>query len=68
MQMNHEELYTRLEHRLDRIEDKLDQHLRATSGHESDLKWLQGYVRLSMVLFITLAGAVATALFPIILE
>ena len=66
--MNHEELYTRLEHRLDRIEDKLDKHLRATAGHDSDLRWLQGYVKISVAWFIALSGAIATALFPLFLQ
>ena len=63
--MNHEELAARLEHRLDKIEDKLDKHLVINASQEADLKWIKGYIRFSIVALISLGGTVATTLFKL---
>jgi hypothetical protein len=51
--------------RLDRIEHKLDIYLEQLSKHETDLKWVQGYIKVSVSALIGLAGGLATALFQL---
>lgn len=68
MQMNHQELAARLERRLDKIEQKLDKHLETTTTHESDLKWVKGYIKFSLTSLIALVGAVSTALFKLFIK
>jgi hypothetical protein len=54
--------------RLDRIEHKLDIYLEQIAKHETDLKWVQGYVKLSISALISLAGGLAAALFKLFTE
>jgi len=63
--LNHEELYQKLDSRLTRIENKLDTYLENSIKNTTNITWLQGYVKVSLSLFITLIGATATALFKI---
>lgn len=56
----------RLEARLNIIEKKLDAHLEKVTKHEADLKWVQGYIKVSLVALITIGGAIATTLFKIL--
>jgi hypothetical protein len=58
--MNHTELAERLEKRLNDIEAKLDKHLERSIKNETDLNWVRGHIRNSVVLMITLIGGVVT--------
>ena len=58
--MNHTELAERLEKRLNDIEAKLDKHLEKSIKNETDLTWVRGHIRNSVVLMITLIGGVVT--------
>jgi hypothetical protein len=61
--MDHEALARRLETRLDKIEGKLDTFLPQQSSHEADIKWVKGYIRLSVTAMIALGvGLITTVL------
>ncbi len=61
--MDHTQLLNRMEHRLDKIEKKLDQHLAITSAHTADMSWIKGYIKLSLLALISLTGAIVTIIF-----
>jgi len=63
--MDHEELAKRLEQRLDKIEDKLDKHLEQVTTNTADIKWVQGYIRLSLTALIALGTGVVTTIFKV---
>ena len=48
------------EKRLDRIEAKLDKHLEVVANHDAHLTWVRGYVRISAMFFLSLAGGLIT--------
>ena len=62
MFMDHEELARRLEARLDKIEAKLDNYLPAQAQHEADIKWVKGYIKVSVSALITLGIGLITTL------
>lgn len=50
-----------LEKRLDRIEKKLDAHLVQTVQNETDIKWIRGFIKISMTaIFTVISGLVVT--------
>ncbi len=62
-----------LEHRLDRIETKLDNHFDRVSKAESavaetkrDIEWLRGHVKLATVIFLGVTGALGTLLLALL--
>lgn len=62
-EMDHEKLAQRLEHRLDKIEEKLDLYLNMSHAQEADLRWVKGYIRISLTAMITLGAGLIAALF-----
>lgn len=62
MQMNHEDLARRLEERLDKIEIKLDRYLEIIAGQEADLRWVRGYIRLSLAAGLAFGGGLLSVL------
>ncbi len=63
--MNHDELLTAIDKRLDKIEDKLDKHLEIVATNKADIVWLRGSVKLIATFIISLAGGVILALFKL---
>lgn len=59
--MNHDELLTAIDKRLDKIEDKLDKHLEIVATNKADIAWLRGSVRLISTFIISLAGGLILA-------
>lgn len=59
--MNHDELLTAIDKRLDKIEDKLDKHLEIVTTNKADIAWLRGSVRLISTFIISLAGGLILA-------
>ena len=66
--LTHDQLADKLEARLDKIEDKLDKHLEIASTNKADIAWTKGYIRVSLALFTTLIGGVATSLFRLFIK
>lgn len=62
MHLEHEELARRLESRLDKIESKLDKYLESANSNSADLKWVKGYIRVSVGLFVSVFAGLLTAL------
>jgi len=58
--MNHQELLTRLEKRLEVIEKKLDIHLETNAKQDADIQWVKGYIKTSIGFIISLTIAVIT--------
>lgn len=62
-QMDHEELAKRLEGRIDRLEAKIDEYLKSTHEQDADLKWVKGYIRVSVSAFLAvITGLITTAI------
>ena len=56
------ELAKRIETRIDRLENKIDKHLEQTSAHAADIQWIRGYIRISIMAFVSLTGGLVTTL------
>lgn len=63
--MDHEELATRLERRIDRLEAKLDKFLELENSNRADLNWVKGYIKLSLSAIIGLITGLATVVFRV---
>lgn len=60
--MNLNDLQSHLDSRLDRLEDKLDNHLERISRAETSIEWLRGHANIATTLLITaLSGLAAVA-------
>ena len=73
--MNHEELANRLEHRLERIEDKLDRNLEVVAlnrtgvaKNTTDVSWIKGYVKISITSLLGLASGVILILIKLFVK
>ena len=49
-----------IDNRLERVEDKLDDHLSRLSHAEASVEWLRGNVKLILKIVIACAGTIAT--------
>ena len=63
--MDHDQLATRLEQRLDKIENKLDRFLEMNAAQEADLKWVKGYIKVSVSAMIAIATGLITTIFKV---
>lgn len=54
--------------RLDRIEDKLDRYLEKSAQQDVEIKWVKGYIKVSISAIIAIAGALASVLFGYIFK
>ncbi len=63
--MNHEELANRLEKRLERIEEKLDNYLQVASTNKADISWVKGYIKVSLSALIAVTAGVITTIFRV---
>jgi hypothetical protein len=61
-QMDHKELLDRIEKRFDKIEAKLDRSLEQVATNKADIKWVQGYIKVSLSALITLGAGVVTTI------
>ena len=59
--MNHDELLTAIDKRLDKIEEKLDKHLEIVSTNKADIAWLRGSIKTVLTFIISLAGGLILA-------
>lgn len=59
--MNHDELLTAIDKRLDKIEDKLDKHLEIVATNKADIVWLRGSIKSILTFIISLAGGLILA-------
>ena len=55
-----------IEKRLDRIEVKLDIHLKQSEKNDTDLKWVKGFIKYNMMVTIAVVGAAVTYIFSTI--
>lgn len=46
--------------RLERIEDKLDNHLQRVSKAEQDIEWMRGGMKLAVITFLGILGGIGT--------
>lgn len=53
----------KLDERLDRIEQKLDNHLERVTRAETSINWIQGHLRVATAILISFIGAAVTYLF-----
>lgn len=61
--MNHDELLTRINNRLDKIEEKLDVNLERVSKLETNLSWVKGSLKTTLAFVLSLTiGLVTTFL------
>lgn len=49
--------------RLERVEEKLDDHLSRLSSAEASIEWLRGHAKLSITIILTAAGFLASLYF-----
>ena len=61
--MDHEELAKRLETRLDKIETKLDRYLEMNAHQEADIKWVKGYIKVSLSAIVAISAGLITTIF-----
>lgn len=47
-----------IKRRLDRIEKKLDVHLEQTMINKADIKWIRGFIKISVSAFIAIVAAI----------
>ncbi len=66
MQLN--ELKEHLDARLDKIEDKLDNHLERISKAEASIEWIKGHLRVSVSIFIAALTGMAGALYTYLIK
>lgn len=60
--MHLEDLRLHLDTRLDKLEDKLDNHLERIAKSEASIEWLKGHVRVSIsILLASLTGLATVA-------
>ena len=66
--MDHEQLAKRLEHRLDKIETKLDRYLEISAAQEADIKWVKGYIKVSLSALVAVATGLITTIFRVFIN
>lgn len=57
-----------IEDRLVRIENKLDKFLEMTAHQEADIKWVKGYIKLSISAIVAIIGAGASVVFSFLFK
>lgn len=65
MRQDHADLAARIERRLDKIEDKIDSHLEKVTKNTADIKWVQGYIKVSLSALIAVGAGVVTTIFRV---
>jgi len=61
--MSQDELREHLDHRFDRIEDKIDDHLARISKAEEAIIWMKGHLKIATGFMLSIATAILTAYF-----
>jgi hypothetical protein len=61
--MDLNELQEHVDRRFDRIEDKLDTYIPLTTQATSDMEWVKGYVKFSLVTVIGILGYLLSQFF-----
>ena len=59
--MDRIDLKNHLDSRLDRIEDKLDNHLGRISKAEEAIMWMKGHLKIATTFFLTIVSGLAAA-------
>ena len=54
--------FTRVEAKLDKLDEKLDEYVKATTKNTSDLEWVKGSIKAGAALLLATVGSLATAL------
>ena len=67
-QMDHEQLAKRLEKRLDTIESKLDRYLETSATQTNDIKWVKGYIKVSLSVIIAIATGLVSTIFKVFIN
>jgi hypothetical protein len=55
--------FDRVDARLSRVEDKLDDHLQRLSTAEASIEWLRGHARLTVTIILAAGGFLASLYF-----
>jgi hypothetical protein len=55
--------FDRVDSRLSRVEDKLDNHLARLSAAEASIEWLRGHAKLSITIILAVGGFLASLYF-----
>lgn len=61
--MELQSLRDHLDSRLDKIEDKLDNHLERIATAETSIEWIRGHIKFMVSLSVALAGSIGTAIY-----
>lgn len=64
--MDLHDLKTHLDNRIDRLEEKLDDHLSRISKAETSIEWLRGHVKYSVSILMAALTGMAGALYHFI--
>lgn len=56
-----DDLREHLDKRLDRIEDKIDNHLERISKAEEAIMWMRGHLKIATTFFLTIVSGLAAA-------
>jgi hypothetical protein len=55
--------FDRVDERLSRVEDKLDDHLARLSAAEASIEWLKGHAKLTVTIILAAGGFLASLYF-----
>lgn len=58
-----DERFDNVDKRLERVEEKLDDHLSRLSTAEASIEWLRGHAKLSITIILSVAGFLASLYF-----
>jgi chaperonin cofactor prefoldin len=58
-----DERFDSVDKRLERVEEKLDDHLSRLSTAEASIEWLRGHAKLSITIILSVAGFLASLYF-----
>lgn len=54
-----------IRNRLERIENKIDSYLYLSNKNETDLKWVKGYIKVSVSLITAILGGLVTTILKV---
>lgn len=66
--MDLNDLREHLDGRLDKIEDKLNNHLERISKSETSIEWLKGHLKLSLSLLLAALSGMAGAIYQYVVK